>query len=125
MRRYVEDPVNKARAVERQRERRKVPAVRRRRCENERKYKTGCTPELFAALLATQNGACALCPATRGSVRKATLFADHDHRTGRVRGLLCQACNMVLGALGDTPESISATAFATPRVLAYLTGPLV
>ena len=38
---------------------------------------------------------------------------DHDHKTGKVRGLLCNQCNRGLGMLGDTKEAVE-------RVLNYL-----
>lgn len=41
------------------------------------------------------------------------LSMDHDHATGRFRGILCSACNRALGALGDDVASLR-------RVLAYL-----
>lgn len=49
--------------------------------------------EAYDALLAAQEGRCALCPATPKTRR---LNVDHDHRTMEVRGLLCHKCNRVL-----------------------------
>lgn len=54
----------------------------------------------YAALLALQGGHCALCPNTPKTRR---LAVDHDHRTGRVRGLLCFRCNHFLPSW-VTPE---------------------
>src|SRR5208282_1013607 len=52
--------------------------------------------------LSTQNGLCALCkkPPQRGEGR---LVIDHDHATGKLRGLLCRTCNLLLGYLQDSP----------------------
>jgi len=44
----------------------------------------------YAELLAAQNGGCAICGATPKTRR---LHVDHDHKTMRVRGLLCHRCN--------------------------------
>lgn len=54
----------------------------------------GITVEQYAEMLASQDGVCAICqkPPTR-----VPLAVDHDHQTGRVRGLLCTACNLGLG----------------------------
>jgi hypothetical protein len=55
------------------------------------KYKM--TVEQYDAMLATQNGVCAICgePSTVGFNKR--LHVDHDHTTGKVRGLLCMHCN--------------------------------
>ena len=66
------------------------------------RYKTkrmGTTPEWFNEKLASQNGVCAICkqpethPIKRGSSTVRSLAIDHDHITGKVRGLLCFRCN--------------------------------
>lgn len=59
------------------------------------------TADDYAALLKLQGGRCAIC---RGRPRSIRLAADHHHRTGVVRGLLCSRCNHDL--LGAAHESI-------------------
>lgn len=57
------------------------------------------TAEQYAALYAYQGGKCALCQVATGKVKR--LAVDHDHKTGKVRGLLCGPCNKdVIGRLG-------------------------
>jgi hypothetical protein len=61
--------------------------------------------EAYEALYVAQHGKCAVC----GSVEKAKdikgnvkmLAAEHDHRTGVIRSLSCQACNAVVGYAED------------------------
>lgn len=57
------------------------------------------THEQYEKLLADQDGLCAVC--RRGPKGKTRLSIDHCHRTGKVRGLLCDACNTALGMLDD------------------------
>jgi hypothetical protein len=59
----------------------------------------GLTFDQYQFLLARQGGRCAICGAVdNGGV---ALGVDHDHRTGVVRGLLCDKCNQALGALRE------------------------
>lgn len=52
--------------------------------------------EIRMALTEDQKSSCAIC-----GKYTTTLNIDHDHVTGYVRGLLCYACNMGLGAFKD------------------------
>lgn len=61
-----------------------------------RKY--GLTLEQYEILLLEQSGVCAICKLSRG-IKK--LAVDHDHNSGKVRGLLCQFCNTALGKFLD------------------------
>jgi hypothetical protein len=58
----------------------------------------GITLSLYLLLLDHQNGVCALCQRPPG---KRALSVDHDHRTGKVRGLLCPPCNRSLYMVED------------------------
>jgi hypothetical protein len=51
------------------------------------KRKYNMTPEEFEALSVAQGGKCAICS------REGKLVVDHDHESGKVRGLLCKNCN--------------------------------
>lgn len=70
-----------------------------------RKYnlkKYGITPEEYDTLNEQQNGVCAICATPPSSKdRGGKLHVDHCHTTGKVRGLLCTKCNMVLGGIND------------------------
>lgn len=77
------------------------------------KQKYGITTEHYDALLALQNGKCALCDNGPETERYKRLNVDHCHETGAIRGLLCTSCNHALGRLGDTAARME-------RVLAYL-----
>lgn len=57
------------------------------------------TVQIYNSLLESQNGLCRICH--KPPTSKA-LSVDHDHKTQRIRGLLCQKCNLMLGfALDD------------------------
>lgn len=69
----------------------------------------GITPEKYASMLQVQGGVCAICkqPETakiQGRVKE--LSVDHDHRTKKIRGLLCWTCNTTLGKVKDQPKRL-------------------
>lgn len=77
---------------------------RKRRIAHERQRrlrKYGITQEQYDQLLADQAGHCPGCgtddPGTKG------WCIDHCHRSGRVRALLCNRCNTVLGLANEDP----------------------
>jgi len=63
-----------------------------------RKHKYGITPEQYDELVVSQTGRCRICE------EGVELVIDHDHTTGRVRGLLCGTCNSGLGMFRDRPD---------------------
>lgn len=65
----------------------------------------------YEKLLKKQNNKCAICGSTEIGDKSRMFFSvDHDHKTGKVRGLLCVHCNHGLGGFKDNPESLVAAA---------------
>ena len=73
-----------------------------------RKKKYDVGPEEFAAVFHGQGGMCAICGVESANALGYALHVDHDHRTGQVRGLLCQNCNVALGHFKDDPNILIA-----------------
>ena len=72
------------------------------------KYKIGFDD--YLSIFAAQAGVCAICSRTshRAASYRGTreaLCVDHDHETGKIRGLLCRSCNTGVGLLQDSPEN--------------------
>lgn len=60
------------------------------------------------ALVVAHGGVCDICKRPEvGETRKA-LNIDHDHATGRIRGVLCGHCNRAIGLLRDDPRLLAA-----------------
>lgn len=59
------------------------------------------TVEEYDTMLEQQGGGCKVCGRTPEDNGKR-LAVDHNHSTGRIRGLLCDKCNVGLGHLGDS-----------------------
>ena len=69
----------------------------------------GLTQEDYEQRLAAQGGGCDICggPPGRGRGGKLRRYCvDHDHKTGRLRGLLCKDCNAALGHARDNPATL-------------------
>ena len=67
----------------------------------QKKYKYGLSKEDYYSLFETQQNKCAICG---DSFDKTKAFVDHDHQSGKVRGLLCTRCNTLLGMTKDNVE---------------------
>lgn len=59
----------------------------------------GLTLEQYNDMLVNQVGVCAICKEKPADRR---LSVDHNHKTGKVRGLLCRNCNTALGGFKDS-----------------------
>ena len=108
--RYQQDPEYRARVLANGRRYRAGRPEKIADYERRRRY--GLSGADYAALLARQGGGCAAC--RRKPRGKRRLEVDHCHSTGRVRGLLCNKCNTMLGMSGDDPDRLRAG-------IAYLT----
>ena len=65
----------------------------------------GISMEEFDGLLEFQGGGCAICSKPIEKLRRR-MNIDHDHKNGKVRGILCSGCNTGLGHLGDNVEGL-------------------
>lgn len=73
----------------------------------------GITALEYQFLISSQNNCCAICGTdcpgfTRNSKRRKTFAVDHCHKTGVLRGLLCNKCNLGLGNFNDDIERLEA-----------------
>lgn len=71
------------------------------------KYKL--TLENYILMLKSQNGVCKICgqsETTKYKNRIKQLCVDHKHLTGKIRGLLCDNCNRMLGYAKDNIETL-------------------
>jgi hypothetical protein len=69
----------------------------------------GCSWEQFQALMYCQGGLCAVCfqpELGENQHGRMALAVDHNHETGKIRGLLCHRCNRALGLLQDDADRV-------------------
>ena len=60
------------------------------------KYEYGITLDDYNKMFNEQKGKCSICQKHKNELNKK-LYVDHDHKTNKVRGLLCKNCNVALG----------------------------
>jgi Recombination endonuclease VII. len=79
------------------------------------KAEFGITLEQYNQILEKQSGRCAICETKVTGVkergkREHSLYVDHDHKTGKVRGILCNRCNFGIGQFKDDPQLLQKAA---------------
>lgn len=83
---------------------------RRNHKENVRRHNLkqdfNLTEKEYNQMLKNQNSCCAICK-TNQSLLKRHLAVDHNHKTGKIRGLLCGNCNTALGLLKEDMDNIT------------------
>ena len=60
------------------------------------------THDEYVEMYARLQGKCQIC-----GVKLSSLCVDHDHKTGKIRGLLCRPCNIGVSALGESEQVMS------------------
>ena len=97
---YASDPMAKVkRQIRAGRRKEKDPLVQRR---SELKRLYGITLEDYVDMFSKQEGVCAIC--LEECQTRKSLSVDHDHATGKIRGLLCNRCNRAIGMLNDDAD---------------------
>ncbi len=79
-------------------------ARRVRKKQNLKRF--GLTEDSFNVIMVKQNGVCAICKNPEPA--KRALAIDHNHQTGKIRGLLCTRCNQGIGCFVDQPLILEA-----------------
>jgi len=96
---YREKNIEKVREKDRQRA--KLPHRRKYQLRNQLR-KFGITLADYDKMFNDQNGVCAICGKT--NLKRRRLAIDHNHKTNKVRGLLCGKCNKAIGLFEENPE---------------------
>ena len=65
----------------------------------------GITPQQYEEMLEDQDFECLICHVDIDDYPKEFAI-DHDHATGKIRGLLCLECNLILGNAKDNIETL-------------------
>lgn len=68
-------------------------------------YKFKMALEDYDRMLDEQKGKCSICSVDEKDTELGRFCVDHDHKTGKVRALLCKKCNQAIGLLQDNAEN--------------------
>jgi hypothetical protein len=75
-------------------------------CRQKQRSITNISKYEYAKLLIEQNNSCAICGVSATELKRE-LSVDHNHETGKIRGLLCHHCNIGLGNFKDSTTLLS------------------
>lgn len=72
-------------------------------------HRYGISLDVYQRMLEKQKGTCAICEKPERIIDSRTkelreLSVDHNHYSGKIRGLLCHDCNIAIGHLQDDPN---------------------
>ena len=82
-----------------------------KRKDNDLRNMYGLNIEQFQDIIDSQGGGCAICGRQQNREKRArSLHVDHDHHTGKIRGVLCSCCNKAIGLFRDDPELLERAA---------------
>lgn len=99
MKKYRSLPDKREKNIKYQKEYGQTPKSRRAQSNRQLKRLYGIDLVEYNKLFELQNGRCAICFDLPSNKRFDT---DHNHVSGKIRGLLCHRCNCVLGYGGDS-----------------------
>jgi len=89
---------------ERERVRRYYDAHKKEIAAQKRVLRYGLSQVEFERLFTVQDGGCAICGKKEWSIKPPQI--DHNHKTGKVRGILCYKCNIACGLLDEDVERV-------------------
>lgn len=94
--------------------------AKNKQCYNPKTYRKyhfkklyGITLDDYDKMFMQQNGTCAICGSNDPAGRWGRFCVDHDHKTDKIRALLCNGCNQGLGYFNDNPELLEKAAHYT------------
>lgn len=93
---YCRECQHKKSAAYREKNREKIRANYRSAALKFKLKKFGLTLDKYVDMLIEQKGCCAICNISDIKYKRA-FDIDHNHKTGKVRGLLCKQCNFLVG----------------------------
>ncbi len=100
---YGVEPMCKVCRLKKRREYSRLYPERVRNTDLKQKY--GITLERYAEMVKEQQGKCAIC-----GTAETQLKVDHNHQTGKVRGLLCHLCNAMIGCAREDIDILASAA---------------
>jgi len=98
------------RAISRKAEKTRYSAGIRRRLDTNLRREYGIDLAEYEDMYTAQNGLCAICgigiPKKDGKNGRGKFAIDHDHDTGKVRGILCAFCNFGIGNFKESVKTL-------------------